>query len=232
MVAHAQEIKVQQGLLLKRGTDIRLGSVKIINKRNMARTISNTAGVFNIEATTGDTLCFAADNFEKEDFIVTDFADKIIYMQPVLQLPEVIVKEYSLKSDIQEAMRGYREKSVFYNGNPHYYYLVLKPMTFIYENFKSEKIFARRFAKYARRELISYKVSERFNDSFIKAVVPIKDSELDNFKMFYSPTLDQLNKMNDYDLINFIRASYQDFEKTVINKNGSEVLYLTPALLV
>jgi hypothetical protein len=230
-VAYAQELKVQQGLLLKFGSNIRLGGVKILNKRNRVRTLSNTAGVFNIQAVAGDTLSFVSDDYQHVDFMVTDMLDKVVYMQSITRLDEVVVKESSLKSDINEAMRGYREKSVFYNGNPHYYYLVLKPMTFIYENFKSEKIFARRFAKYARRELTSYKVSERFNDSFIKAAVPIKDAELEDFKSKYTPMLDQLNKMSDYDLINYIRRSYQDFKKNVLKQNGGEILNSTPILL-
>jgi hypothetical protein len=128
-------------------------------------------------------------------------------------LAEVVVKEHSLQAGINEVMRGYREQGVFYNGPPHYYYLVLKPMTFIYENFKSEKIFARRFAKYARREVAACKVAERFNDSGIKAVIPIKNSEIEDFKSTYTPTIDQINKMSDYDLINYIKKSYDAFKR-------------------
>ena len=122
-------------------------------------------------------------------------------MQPVIQLNEVVVKENSLAADIKEVQRGYREKSVFYTGTPHYYYLVLKPMTFIYENFKSEVIDARRFNRYAKRELTSAKIAERFNDTFIKRTIAIKDDELEAFKSAYTPTLAALNSMDDYELI-------------------------------
>jgi len=215
----AQAVKVQQGLLLKYGTNIRLGSVRVLNKRTHFHARSNTVGVFNIPAVTGDTLIFTCDNFQQAEFIVTDLADKIVYMEPVIQLDEVVVKEYSLKSDIREVQRGYREKSVFYTGTPHYYYLFLKPMTFIYENFKSEVIDARRFNRYARRELASYKVSERFNDAAIKKVVPIRDTELEDFELTYFPTLAQINSWNDYELINYIKGAYGDFKKNSVKKN-------------
>ncbi len=204
----AQAVKVQQGLLLKYGTNIRLGNVQVLNKRGQFKARSNTAGVFHIPVVIGDTLTFTGDNFQQAEFVVTDLADKIVYMQPVIQLGEVVVKEYSLKSDIREVQRGYREKSVFYTGTPHYYYLFLKPMTFIYENFKSEVIDARRFNRYARRELASYKVSERFNDEAIKKVVPIKDRELEDFELAYFPTLVQIQiHGNDYELINYIKGA-------------------------
>jgi len=218
--ADAQAVKVQQGLLLKYGTNIRLGSFQVLNKRSHFKARSNTVGVFSIPAATGDTLIFTSDNFQQKEFIVTDLADKIIYMQPVIQLDEVVVKEHSLKSDIQEVQNGYREKSVFYTGTPHYYYLFFKPMTFIYENFKSEVIDARRFNRYARKELASYKVSERFNDAAIKKVVPIKETELEDFELTYLPTLAQINSWNDYELINYIKDSYANFKHSGLKHSG------------
>jgi hypothetical protein len=211
--ANAQVIKEQVGMLLKNGSNIRLGGVWVLNKRSLVRATSNPTGVFSIAALAGDTLSFISDNFQSKEIFVTDLADEIIYLEPAIQLDEVIVKENSLKSGIKDVMRGYREKSVFYNGSPHYYYLVLKPMTFIYENFKSEKIFARRFGKYAARELAANEVDARFNNEKIKKAVPIKDNELEDFELAYSPSVEQLRKMSDYDLINYIRNCYQDFVK-------------------
>jgi len=198
--------------VLKAGTAIRLGNIKIVNKRSRLTTISNTIGVFNIAALAGDTLHFESDSYLSADWVVTDLTDKIIYLQPVIQLAEVVIKENSLITEIMEAQKGYRRKSVFYTGTPHYYYLVLKPMTFIYENFKSEVKNARRFNKMANLELASSEVAMRFNNAAIKQVVPIKDEEVDDFRTDYAPTPRQLQAMNDYDLINYIRDSYANFK--------------------
>ncbi len=215
--ANAQSEKVQQGLLLKTGTGIRLGSIQILNKRTLSKARSSTFGVFNITASQGDTLLFTGDNFQSKNVVVTDFADKVIYLEPAIQLDEVIVKEYSIKSDIREVQRGYREKSVFYTGTPHYYYLVLKPMTFIYENFKSEVREARRFNRYARQEMASYQVTARFNNAIMKRAIPIDNSQLENFRLAYMPTLKQINSWDDYELINYIKSSYADFKKNASN---------------
>jgi hypothetical protein len=213
----AQAEKVQQGLLFKAGTSLRLANVSILNKRSRVKTFSNTVGVFNMPALPGDTLSFTSNGFQSPDFVVTDFTDKIVFMQPVIYLDEVVVKERSLNSEIKEVQRGYREKSVFYTGTPHYYYLVLKPMTFIYENFKSEVKEARRFNRYARKELASVKVTERFNDKTIKKVAPLNNEELKDFKMTYMPTLQQINVWNDYDLINYVKQCYADYQKKIKN---------------
>lgn len=211
---NAQSIKTQQGILLKSGTSIKLAGIQVLNKNSMLRTQSNSIGIFSIQASSGDTLTFSSDNFKIGEFIVTDFTDKLVYLQPIIHLAEVQVKESSLKADILETKKGYREKSVFYTGTPHYYYLVLKPMTFIYENFKSEVIDARKFNRYATRELASYKITLRFNDASIKKVVPITDAELENFEITYMPTEKQIDSWNDYQLINYIKYCYADFKKT------------------
>src|SRR6202000_1438300 len=125
----------------------------------------------------------------------------------------VVIKETSVQADLDEAKRGYRKKSVFYTGTPHYYYLVLKPMTFIYENFKSEVKDARKFNRYAAKELAYYEITARFNDHTIKNVIPIKEEELDDFKSDYWPAVEQIRSWNDYDLSAYIIRSYQDFKK-------------------
>jgi hypothetical protein len=211
--AQGQPVKVQQGIIYKQGSNIRLGSVKILNKQRHQIAKSNLYGVFNIVAATGDSLEISGVGFVTVNSIVTDFSTQILYLTPALELPEVTIKENSLLTDLQEVKKGYRDKGVFYTGTPHYYYLFLKPMTFIYENFKSEVINARKFKKYAKREVDSYEVSARFNDDLIKSNVPIKEADLFSFKLKYQPSLAQIRVWNDYDLINYIKCSYLDFKK-------------------
>ena len=213
LFADAQVIKKQQGIVFKGNTGIRIAAIKILNLHNRCRTQSDAYGVFTIPATTGDTLTFTGDGFQTEEFLVEDFKDKLIFLRPLIQLNEVVVKEASLQSEIKEVQRGYREKSVFYTGTPHYYYLALKPMTFIYENFKSEVKEARRFNRYARKETELYEITSRFNKTTIKRAIPIKDSELEKFEDAYLPTLKQIENWNDYQLIEYIQCAYLDFEK-------------------
>jgi len=217
-VVKGQVAKVQQGLVLKSSTATRLPDVQVLNKRSHITIRSNTEGVFSIVALPGDTLQFSNANYLAQEFVVSDFADKLIYLQPIIELAEVVIKENSFIKDLRETQKGYRKKSVFYTGTPHYYYLFLKPMTFIYENFKSEVKQARRFNRFAKQELTAYEVNKRFNDSLIKEIVPVSANEIDDFRVDYAPTLQQLNTMSDYDLINYIKASYEDYKKKSTDK--------------
>lgn len=213
-----QVAKMQQGLILKSSAAARLSDVQVLNKRSHISVRSNAEGVFSIVALQGDTLQFSSPNYLTGELVVSDFADKLIYLQPIIELAEVVIRENSLIKELRETQKGYRKKSVFYTGTPHYYYLFLKPMTFIYENFKSEVKQARRFNRFAKREITAYEITRRFNDSLIKSVVPLNVNEIDDFRADYAPTLQQLNAMSDYDLFIYIRNSYEDYKKKNADK--------------
>jgi hypothetical protein len=212
-LVYGQPEKALQGLIYKSGTSLKLGNVQFRNKRNLSSAKSNIYGMFHIAASAGDTLEISCPGYNNNEFIVTDFTDRIFFLKPATALPEVRIIESSIQADLNEVKRGYRKKSVFYTGTPHYYYLVLKPMTFIYENFKSEVKNARKFNRYAIKEMAYYEIAGRFNDLTIKNTIPIKDDELDDFRSDYWPAIEQLRNWTDYDLSVYIMKSYQDFKK-------------------
>jgi len=219
--AEGQTMKFQQGLIFNQGTSLRLGSIDIINKRTAGVAKSNIYGEFRVMATLGDTLEFSNPGYSTSRVIVNDFQDQIVYMSPIIQLQEVVIQENSFKKDLLDVQKGYRKKSVFYTGTPHYYYLFCKPMTFIYENFKSEEIEARRFKKFTKNSLNSYEISKRWNDTSIKAIVPISNDKLDEFETEYWPTITQIRTWSDYDLINYIKNSYLEFEQKKLTVNSN-----------
>ena len=209
----AQTEHVQQGMVFKAGTNLRLSGAQIVNKRTSATVQSDVYGDFSIPASANDTLAVTCDGYTSTQVVVTDLLDKVLFLQPVYSLPGVVIKENTVLTDLNSVKRGYRKKSVFYTGTPHYYYLILKPMTFIYENFKSEVINARKFNKFAKNEIGYYEVAARFTDEIIKKNIPIKENELEDFKTYYWPTAEQIHGWNDYDLVNYIIKSYGEFRK-------------------
>jgi hypothetical protein len=209
----AQPIHLQQGIVFKARTSLRLSGVRIVDKRTSATAQSNLYGGFSIAASVNDTLRITCDGYTSSQFVVTDLADKMVFLDPAYSLPEVVIKENTVLADLNSVKRGYRKKSVFYTGTPHYYYLVLKPMTFIYENFKSEVINARKFNRFAKYEMAYYEVAARFTDQVIKRNISIKGNELEEFKSNYWPTLEEIHNWNDYDLASYIIKSYRDFKK-------------------
>jgi hypothetical protein len=67
--------------------------------------------------------------------------------------------------------------------------------------------------KLAEKENEYEEVERRFTNKFIKDVVPIKDEEIEDFKVAYWPKSEQLRSWSDYDLYNYIKRSYELFLK-------------------
>lgn len=213
-----QSIKTQQGILFEKGKNIRLANLKILNKSSGITRQSDTYGVFNISAAIGDTLEMSGSGYQTNQIMVTDFKDQAVYLDPIVELKEVVITGSSLAEDLQAVQKGYRDKGVFYTGRPHYYYLFLKPMTFIYENFKSEVINARKWKKYTKREMDNFEVSKGFNDEVIKKYTSLTDAQLFDFEWRYAPTYEQAKNWSEYDFIDYIKKSYLKFKNPETRK--------------
>lgn len=211
-VAQAQTATVQRGVVFKKGTNTRISKAEIFNKNTRAQVKSDDFGIFSILSSVNDTLQISGVGYVTQIFIVKDFKDAIIYMQSDNELQEIHVREKSIKQELEEAKNSYRSKGVYYKGKPPLLALIFSPLTFINELVGKSGKQARRFNKFADREIDYYEVSSRFNDVAIKNTVPIQENELEDFKTKYWPTAEQVRRWNDYDIISYIKRSYSQFK--------------------
>lgn len=207
----AQLKKITSGITCENGSNRRLANIKVVNKNTQGRVITNDIGEFKIAANAGDTLEFSNDLFETKDIVVDNSQAAIAFLNKIIALKEVVIKENSLRKDLAETQHVYRSKGVFYTGRPHYYYLFLKPMTFIYENFKSEVINARRFKRSAIRDIEGQEINMRFNEQIIQRNTPLDSAQAGYFVIRYWPSIQQVRSWSDYDMVQYIKRSYQDF---------------------
>ena len=88
------------------------------------------------------------------------------------------------------------------------------PVTFFYELLSKDSKRARRLDRYAAAEMEYLEVSARFNDSVIKSVLPgISEVGLKAFKSACVPAIGQLKGWSDYDLFEYIKRSFEEFQK-------------------
>jgi hypothetical protein len=213
--AIAQNTTLTNGIVYENKSGVRLANIKIANKKTKSRTITNDIGEFKIPASTGDTLEFSNDLFETKAIVADNSHTTIASLNKIIALKEVVIKENSLRKDLAETQHIYRSKGVFYIGRPHYYYLFLKPMTFIYENFKSEVINARRFKRAAIRDVEGQEISMRFNEQIVQRNTPLDSTQAGEFVIRYWPSIQQVRSWSDYDIVQYIKRSYNNF----INEN-------------
>lgn len=222
LAGKGQIVKAKQGAVLKFGTGIRVSGASVINKRSNFAVITDRMGFFSILAAEGDTLQVAAPGYTTQTVTVADFRDAIVYLVPVTELQEVVVKGQSLQAEINEVKEGYRSKGVYYNGKPPLLASVVHPLTAINELFGKNAKRARRFNEYAEREIDYQEVSRRFTETIIKSTVPITDAELPIFRSEYMPTVEQIRQWNDYDIVVYIKNSFREFKDNQKNQSQAD----------
>lgn len=216
-VAYGQSPKTQQGVILKKGTTIRIANASIYNKRAGHAVTSNNLGMFSILAFPGDVLQINHHDYTSVDIVLSTFKDTLVYLRPsATELAEVIITNQSGKFKLREAEDSFRKKGIYYKGRPPLLLLSPfggSPLTFFHELLSKDGKRARRFYKFSESEYDYYEVVARFNDITIKRIVPIKDEELTDFKSQYWPTVEQVRTWADIDLFMYIKSSYQAFLK-------------------
>ena len=221
----AQTQRVQQGVVFKTATSVRLANVTVKNKRAGHAIVTNNLGLFSILASSGDTLEISHKDFETKEVVVSTFQDLVFYLTPSsYTLAEVKIKAESVKQQLQETANGYRSRGIYYNGRPPWYLLLPfggSPMTFFYELLSKDGKRARRFQKFAETESDYYEIATRFNDYTIKRIVPIAEQDLPEFKSTYRPGIELIRKGTDFELFSFIKTSYQHFLKVKETKSKS-----------
>ncbi|WP_207429462.1 hypothetical protein [Pedobacter sp. SYSU D00535] len=205
-----------QGVVFQKGTGSRISGAVVINLRSNHKMSTDGLGTFNIPAFLGDTLEIRAIGFLTQKRVVQNFSVLFVHLQTGNELSEVIIYGKNLKQELQEVEDQFRSKGIYYKGKPPLALLSPfggSPLTFFHELLSKDGKRARRFSKYAERELEYYEIASRFNDRVIKSTVPIKVEELEDFKTAYLPSLEQLRSWNDFDLLNYLKRSYEEFKK-------------------
>ncbi len=211
-VAVSAQSRTQQGAILRRGGATRVSGAIIENKKNNTSVLSNQLGFFSIMASPGDTLQVSATGYTSLSVVVTDFKDQILYLFPITALDAVVIQGKTLEAELSETQADFRKKGVYYNGRPPLLASLASPLTALNELFGKSAKRARRFQEYAGNELEYQEISKRFSISAIKSAVPeISDDDLPIFRSEYLPSLEQIRRWSDYDIIVYIKSSYKTF---------------------
>lgn len=208
-----------QGVIFRKGSSTRVSNTKVYNKSSGYTILTDKLGLFTIAASQSDTLLITHSGYLDQEIIVTDYRDLFVYLQPSTLLSEVTIRGETLEEGLKEVRNSYRSKGIYYKGKPPIWLLLPfggSPVTFFYELFSKDGKRARRFERFAGNELDYYAVAKRFNNTSIKSIVPIADTELEAFKSAYWPKTEQFYSWSEFDLLKYIKKSYEEFKKTSI----------------
>lgn len=211
--AKAQLVHDISGFVCTKGTSVRVAQVKVLNKRTSAFLMTDDLGSFTIKAALGDTIEFSKDQFTTAKVPVIALTDMVMFLTPVVMLNEVTVKGQTKQQEINSIMNDYRKKGVYYNGKPSALSAISSPINALYSIFGKDARDARHFAEMSKKDEEAAQDNRKYNKALVKRITNLPDDEVGKFMDAFRPLHDDLMKWNDYEVINYIKTSYESYKK-------------------
>jgi hypothetical protein len=227
-----QQVFTLKGVVSKKTSPERVSQVLITNLRSHDIMMSDELGWFSIKTAIGDTLLFRKVDYTDQKIVIASTDDMPVYMQPVIHLSEVTVQGESKRQEVNDVMKDYGSKGVYYNGNPPLASILLNPLNDLHTWFGKDAKDLRRFKAYSQNELEYAEVRKRYTPKLVKQVTNTSDSTCKKFMEFYTPSYEDIKAWNDYELIQHIKKSYNYYDKnkdskTLQNPNAPSLMEST-----
>ncbi len=214
LCVNAQQLFKINGTIYKKSYNEKVADATVKNTTRKLSTTSDNFGVFHIQAAKGDTLLIQKYDFTSETFVISGAYDINIYMRPVIVLQDVTIRDKSRRQELEETQDQYRKQGVFANGKkPKALSLLGSPLSGVYELFGKAPKQARHFAEYSKHELEQIEINKKYNRAVIKKLTPLPDEEIEDFMNYFSPSYAAVKSWNEYDVIKYIKDSYEYYSK-------------------
>jgi hypothetical protein len=216
--ASAQQLFTVHGTVFKKNSPVTISFVAVSNvSQKSPELLSDYLGGFKIEAALGDTLLFRKADFTPQILVVLNRGDQSVYMQPVIHLEEVTIKETSKKQELLDALENYKKKGQYNSLHPGVLSVINSPISGLYDLFGKAPAQARKFQKFSQEEIERLEMSKRYNRTLVKKTTGMPDEDLELFMANFQPHYDDIKVWTDYDIITYIKRSYSYFKD---NKEG------------
>ncbi|MDM1295480.1 hypothetical protein HX021_14415 [Sphingobacterium sp. N143] len=209
--ARAQHIQKVSGMVMQKGTANRIGDVVVHNLRTNRSVMTNSFGVFTIDASVGDSLSFTKVGFSPVKTALTDLDEFYIEMQEGIKLETVTVERKSKEAELNEAMGNYSKKGVYNGGKNKFGTYLGSPATALYNLFGREAKNAKRFGRFMDREKEELQVDRIFSRQAVKNLTKLDSADLDAFMVRYRPSFELAEHWGQYDLMHYVQQSLEDF---------------------
>lgn len=213
--------KPVQGIVFDKDTKQRLTRVYIFNTRSGEGFYNNTKGEFKTNAREGDLLVAALQGYGVDTISIRSENTILFYLKRnSIQLREVIVRD-SLKSptdQLKQTQEEYKDaykrgtvKDVLTTGGSNGGGGAGLSITALYNLLSKEGRNARQLQKIIERDYRDAMIEYRFTSSLVNRVTGLNSERLTDFKQQYKPGYYFILQANDYELIEYIKQSYQRY---------------------
>lgn len=213
--AFAQQAFKMNGVIFRKGSSERVSQATITDLNTKTIMMSDDLGMFSINTVIGDTLLINKKEYAPFKVTVDSKADLMIGLQPLLALKEVTITGQTKKQELNDVMKQYNSKGIYYNGKSLPVFAFLNsPLTGFYNLFGKTPRQERAFAAYAQQELQNTEIDKRYTRELVKSVTKLSDDEVTKFMQLYTPSYQDVKEWNDYQLIQYIKKNLSFYKRT------------------
>lgn len=211
------------GMVADQETKTGLPFVSIVNKRTMTGTLSNESGRFYIEAIPGDTL----------EFSMLSYAPKLVIAPMLSSSQEVYLQKRMFElQGVNVRGKNYHNDSMALRDEYGRYFNYHKPgamdvlktlpanpitaLTYLVPSKvrKRKEQFHEQLLYWEKEKFIDY----RYSPELVGKMTKLQSPELDSFMYKYRPGYQFLNSASDYDLMLYIKQSFETYQKQQLEK--------------
>ncbi|WP_165798347.1 carboxypeptidase-like regulatory domain-containing protein [Chitinophaga costaii] len=194
-----------------------LPAVTIQNLRTKLGTLSSENGRFFVEGAPGDTLEFTMLGYARQHEVIPVAGSMVVYMsRRIYDLNQTTIRARNYHDDSLATRDEYRK---YYNYHKPGAMDILKtlpsnPITALSYLVPSK---ARKQKEHFQHTLVTFEeekfVDYRYNPELVARMTKLESPALDSFMIKYHPTYQFLKTATDYDLLLYIKQSYEEFKQ-------------------
>ncbi len=208
-----------QGFVVDKDSKLRLAKVYIYNSSADEGFYNNTKGEFTASIKLGDTLYAALQGFAMDTAIYRGQSALVFQLRSL----GIRLKEVNIYGKLKTPQERYRSQLDAYK------YRLDKASANDLLNFNAGKIGvgidaiynllsregknARQLQRILEKDYKEEVIDYRFNPTYVRTVIDIKEADVDDFMLQYRPTYQFVLTASEYAFIRFIKNSYASYKR-------------------
>ncbi|RAJ75613.1 carboxypeptidase-like protein [Chitinophaga dinghuensis] len=214
------------GMVADQDTKVGIPFVSVLNKKAMTGTLSAENGRFYIEAMPGDTIEFSMIGYATRVIVTPGMSATfdVLMQKRLYELGGVSVQG---KSHYKDSIAMREEYNKYFNYHKPGAVDVLKtlpsnPITALTylvpsKTRKRKEEFKEQLVYWEKEKFIDY----RYSPEVVGRMTKLQSPELDSFMLRYRPTYQFLNDASEYDLLLYIKKSFEEWKKEHVSSGVS-----------
>lgn len=244
-ILYAGSVNAQlKGILFSKQDNTVIEGAHIINTSKNKMAISSGFGIFNIEATPGDTLVISNINFNTKQLIVPNAEEVEIWLTPAdIQLDEVVVTnmpatEEAFKKRVVDMEMQNDGKFLPYGMKPakpmgkvplnydkNYTnslgYAISKPVSFITKKLSKSHKEKVKYYEVVAAQSNTISNSYKYNRELVESLTGLKDDQLTDFINYLDLDNSFVSKASEYEIASKIVREFEFYKLKIKNDSTS-----------